>query len=188
MSDNNANCADGERDTCTLDSANTRSTAPGSAAEGNGAAPDSGSVQAVKNKGGRPKGAKRGVNKLTQSELAMVVTDYARGLPQTEIAAKMGLSDSGVSQVLAKFAPMFAELGNVKEFREAKADVYDALQLQALKSMSDPDKHASATLRDLAVAADVLQRNSRLERGMSTNNLSVQTTVTVRSTLPDTSD
>lgn len=128
-----------------------------------------------KGKAGRPKGVKRAASKLTQGELATVVLDYARGMQQGEIARKMGVSDSAVSLILDKFKPAFAELHNVEEYRKAKADILDSVQLQTLKSMSDPEKQASANLGHLANAFDVLNKHARLERGLSTQNVSTQT-------------
>lgn len=127
-----------------------------------------------KGKGGRPKGVKRAASKLTQGELATVVLDYARGMQQGEIARKMGVSDSAVSLILDKFKPAFAELHNVEEYRKAKADILDSVQLQTLKSMSDPEKQASANLGHLANAFDVLNKHARLERGLSTQNVATQ--------------
>jgi len=128
-----------------------------------------------KNKGGRPKGVKRAASKLTQGELATVVLDYARGVQQREIAHKFGISDGAVSLILDKFKPAFAELGNVEEYRKAKANILDSVQLQTLKSMADPEKHAAANLGQLSVAFDVLNKHGRLERGLSTQNVATQT-------------
>lgn len=128
-----------------------------------------------KNKGGRPKGVKRAINKLTQGELATAVIDFARGIPQREIATKLGVSDSAISLVLDKFKPAFSEIANVEEYRKVKADILDSVQLQTLKSMSDPEKQASANLGHLANAFDVLNKHARLERGLSTQNVATQT-------------
>ena len=128
----------------------------------------------VKRKGGRPKGVKRAASKLTQGELATVVLDYARGMEQRQIAQKMGVSDAAVSQILDKFKPAFGELHNVEEYRKAKADILDSVQLQTLKSMTCPEKQASANLAQLSVAFDVLNKHGRLERGQSTSNVATQ--------------
>jgi predicted transcriptional regulator len=132
----------------------------------------------VKRKGGRPRGVKRAVKKLSQGELATLVLDYAKGLPQREIAQKMGISDAAVTQVLEKFKPAFSELMNVEEYRKAKASIIESVQLQTLKSMADPEKHASAHLGHLSAQFDILNKHGRLERGQSTANVQ-QSMVTV---------
>lgn len=130
---------------------------------------------AEKGKRGRPKGAKRSAKKLTQNELATVVLDYARGTPQHEIAGKFGVSESAVSLILEKFKPAFAELGNVEEYRKAKADLLDSTSLAVLKEISNPSKILDSDLRALSFSYDVLNKHSRLERNLSTSNVSQQT-------------
>ena len=128
----------------------------------------------LKRKAGRPKGVKRAAKKLTQSELANVVLDYARGAPQHEIASKFGVSESAVSLILDKFKPAFSELGNVEEYRRAKADLLDSASLSVLKEISNPQKIADSPLRDLSYSYDVINKHARLEKGLSTSNTAVQ--------------
>jgi len=106
-----------------------------------------------------------------------VVLDYARGIKQGEIALKMGVSDSAISLILDKFKPAFAELANVEEYRKARTELLESVQLQTLKSIACPDRQASANISQLAVALDVISKNARLERGLSTANVSTQNTV-----------
>jgi transposase len=128
-------------------------------------------VVPVKKKAGRPKGVKRAAKKLSQGELATMVLDYAKGLPQREIAQKMGVSDSAVTLILEKFKPAFSELVNVEEYRKAKANIIESVQLQTLKSMSCPERQASANIAQLSTAFDILNKHGRLERGQSTQNV-----------------
>lgn len=123
---------------------------------------------------GRPVGAKRSAKRLTQNELATVVLDFARGTPQHEIAGKFGVSESAVSLILEKFKPAFAELGNVEEYRKAKADLLDSTSLAVLKEISNPVKILDSDLKALSVSFDILNKHSRLERGLSTNNVAQQ--------------
>jgi len=125
-------------------------------------------------KRGRPVGAKRSAKRLTQNELATVVLDYTRGTPQHEIASKFGVSESAVSLILEKFKPAFAELGNVEEYRKAKADLLDSTSLAVLKEIANPSKILESDLRTLSVSYDVLNKHARLERGLSTQNVATQ--------------
>jgi len=134
----------------------------------------------AKNKGGRPKGVKRSIKKLTQGELATVVLDYARGVKQAEIASKFGVSEAAVSTVLDKFKPAFAELQNVESYRKAKSDLLDSAGLVILKEIVNPTKIEAADIRALACSYDIVNKHGRLERGESTSNVAQQTvTVTV---------
>lgn len=134
----------------------------------------------VKNKGGRPKGVKRSIKRLTQGELATVVLDYARGVKQHEIAQKFGVSESAVSTVLDKFKPAFSELQNVEQYRRAKSDLLDSAGLAILKEIVNPSKIEQADIRALSCSFDIVNKHGRLERGESTSNVAQQSiTVTV---------
>lgn len=126
-------------------------------------------------KAGRPKGVKRSAKKLRQHEIALITTDYARGMKQGEIAKKFGISDASVSMILAQFKPFFAELGNVEEYRRVKSDIIDSASLSVLKELSNPSKIAESPLRELSYTYDVLNKHSRLERNLSTSNVATQT-------------
>ena len=128
----------------------------------------------VKKKAGRPKGVKRSAKKLRQHEIALITTDYARGMKQCEIAKKFGVSDASVSMILAQFKPFFAELENVESYRQAKSDILDSASLAVLKEISNPAKILDSDLRALSVSYDILNKHSRLERGLSTNNVAQQ--------------
>lgn len=128
-----------------------------------------------KNKGGRPKGVKRSIKKLTQGELATVVLDYARGVKQGEIAQKFGVSEAAVSTVLDKFKPAFSELQNVESYRKAKSDLLDSAGLAVLREIVNPSKIEAADIRALACTYDIVNKHGRLERGESTQNVSQQT-------------
>lgn len=137
-------------------------------------------IKAPKNKGGRPKGVKRSIKKLTQGELANVVLDFARGVDQRQIATKNGVSESAISLVLEKFKPAFAELHNVEEYRKAKGMILDSVALATLKGISNPAKLEDAPLNQLAYVFDVVGKHSRLEAGLSTQNVATQTQISVK--------
>lgn len=124
-----------------------------------------------KNKGGRPKGVKRAMSKLTQGELATAVVDFAKGIPQREIASKLGVSESAISMVLDKFKPAFSEIANVEEYRKVKGQILDSVALATLKQISNPEKLEAAPLRDLGYCFDIVGKHSRLEAGLSTSNI-----------------
>ena len=132
-------------------------------------------VKPIKNKGGRPKGAKRAPTKLSQREIASAVIDYARGVEQREIAKKLGVGDSAVSMLLDKFKPAFQELVNVEEYRKVKGEILDSVQLAALKELSNPGRLEEAPVNQLAYVVDITGKHSRLEQGLSTSNVATQT-------------
>lgn len=133
----------------------------------------------VKKRAGRPKGVKRSAKKLTQGELATVVLDFARGVEQRQIATKMGVSESAISLIVDKFKPAFAEMHNVEEYRKVKGQILDSVALATLKHISNPDKLEQAPLRDLGYTFDIVGKHSRLEAGLSTQNVSTQSQIKV---------
>lgn len=134
----------------------------------------------VKKKAGRPKGVKRSAKKLTQGELANVVLDFARGVGQREIASKMGVSESAISLIVDKFKPAFSEIQNVEEYRKAKGMILDSVALATLKGISNPTKLEDAPINQLAYVFDVVGKHSRLEAGLSTQNVATQTQINVK--------
>jgi predicted transcriptional regulator len=121
-----------------------------------------------KNKGGRPRGAKRAVGRLTQGELATAVVDFAKGIPQREIATKLGVSESAISTVLDKFKPAFSEIANVEEYRKVKSEILDSVSLATLKQLSNQQRLDEAPLNQLAYTFDIIAKHSRLEQGKAT--------------------
>lgn len=129
----------------------------------------------VKRKAGRPKGVKRAASKLRQHEISLIATDYARGMKQTEIAKKFGISDASVSAIISQFKPLFKELGNVEDYRKVKSEILDSASLAVLKEIVNPEKIQAGDIRALACSYDILNKHSRLERGESTSNVQQQT-------------
>jgi transcriptional regulator with XRE-family HTH domain len=103
-----------------------------------------------------------------------VVLDFAKGIPQREIAAKLGVSESAISLIVDKFKPAFAEIQNVEEYRKVKGQILDSVALATLKQISNPDKLEAAPLRDLGYCFDIVGKHSRLELGLSTSNVATQ--------------
>ena len=89
-----------------------------------------------------------------------------------QIAKLVECDPANVHRVLDKFRTKFSNL-ELSDFQESKANVYDALQLRALMSVSD-DVLAKTPVRDLAVAAGIWEDKARVIRGQATQiNVSV---------------
>lgn len=113
--------------------------------------------------------------KATRKQIAQIIDRAARGVPMTEIAQTIGVTQPCVQQILDEFTPIFRELPNLEKFRTIRADVLDAASLTCLRSAmraaENPD-HPPA-LHHAAGAFERFYRASRLERGLSTDNKSV---------------
>lgn len=97
--------------------------------------------------------------------------DYPE-LSEAQIAKRVGCDPANVHRVLTRF------LGNnsqseLANYQESKADIYDALQLRSLASITDDDL-VNASVRDRAVAAGIWEDKARVIRGQATQiNVSV---------------
>ena len=93
-------------------------------------------------------------------------------LGSTDIAQMVGCGETTVRTVLATFRRDTSEEA-LREFQESKADVYDAIQLRILASLS-PEKIEKAKLLESVTAAAILQDKSQVLRGQpSTINMNV---------------
>ena len=123
---------------------------------------------------------KRGIARLSRKSQAEIVYEHAKGTPSYELAAIYGVSDATISMLLARFKPLFQDIDKVKDYRQIQTELLDATGLQVLKSMNDTAKHDSASLAELARAYDVVNKHSRLTKGLSTSNVSEKSESIVR--------
>jgi hypothetical protein len=87
-------------------------------------------------------------------------------LSESQIARHVGCSPSNVHQVLKSFLVDRSE-AELRNFQANKADIYDAVQLRALGSVTNVKlRKASAT--SLITAAAILQDKASLLRGQAT--------------------
>jgi hypothetical protein len=93
-------------------------------------------------------------------------------LSDSKIAARVGCHPSLVSRVLAKFLGDHTQ-EELKDFQDNKANLFDALQLRTLMSITDEDI-AKAPLLPRITGAAILEDKGRTIRGLATQvNVSV---------------
>ena len=83
------------------------------------------------------------------------------------------MSTGAISALDNMFKPLLEHIKNVQGYRVQRADILDAAHMMAIQSLSNPQKHADASLNQAAYAAEVLYKMSRLEQNKSTSNSSV---------------
>lgn len=98
----------------------------------------------------------------------------AQGHGVATIAKATGTSPKTVRTRIRAMKDVFVELPNVAKYRRAKADVLSAVELAALKRAGE--KMGTASVRDAIYAFDKISHAGRLERGQSTENISIQFT------------
>jgi hypothetical protein len=87
-------------------------------------------------------------------------------LSNSEIARAVGCSVQNVSCVLQSFLAGTSP-DTLREFQESKADVYDALQLRMLGSLTQ-DKIDKSKPMEIITGAAILEDKARLVRGQAT--------------------
>lgn len=93
-------------------------------------------------------------------------------LSEAEIAKVANCDPANVHRVLSRFRTTYSQ-SELADFQESKAEIYDAMQLRALGSITD-ESLQNASVRDLAVAAGIWEDKARVIRGQATSiNVSV---------------
>jgi hypothetical protein len=92
--------------------------------------------------------------------------DYPE-LSEGQIAKVVGCNPANVHRVLKRFLGKKQTQDDLRQFQEDKANIYDALQHQALMSVTAA-KLSKTPVRDLAVAAGIWEDKARLIRGQAT--------------------
>ena len=88
-------------------------------------------------------------------------------LSQRELAKELKVSRNTVSKALDKVSDY---KGEIELFRKQRGDILDAKQALILGAINSK-KVGEAKLRDLAVAAGILFDKNRLERNLSSSNI-----------------
>jgi hypothetical protein len=110
---------------------------------------------------------------LSQTAIAEVLQRTVSGQSRATVAEAVGITRTGVHEIISKFKGVFTALDQVPDFRAVKAELLDAGQLTLLHSMMDKQKLADASLYQVAQAFDILYKACRLEQGKSTSNQAV---------------
>lgn len=94
-----------------------------------------------------------------------------RGLTYQEIGDKFGVSKQAAHQALSKFTKLIDNPQLVKSYKNNKADMLEALELELVIDLADKDKRDKASLNNIAYAVKNINEMIRLERGQSTQNV-----------------
>lgn len=92
-------------------------------------------------------------------------------LSRAEIARKVGCDPARVTQVLNRFLNDNGE-EDLRGFQSNQADIYDAIRLRALSSLTD-DKMAKSSASQLAILIGIMHDKAALCRGQATSHVAV---------------
>lgn len=88
-------------------------------------------------------------------------------LSDAKIAARVGCDPANVHRVLTRFLGAHTE-EDLRAFQNNKADIFDAIQLRSLKSITDDDI-AKAPLMARVTSAAILEDKARTIRGQASS-------------------
>lgn len=92
--------------------------------------------------------------------------DTYPSMPPSVIARKVGCGQDHVAHVLRRYVKS-CSLDELKDFRENKTDILEAVQHRALSSLTD-EHFAKASLQQIITSAAILQDKIALMNGMPT--------------------
>lgn len=135
--------------------------------------------------GTKGKGTRRRVNGK-HSHTAQTIQLFVAGMQPSEIAEIQAIPIRTVEQRLVGFDVVLREIKNLETYRAKKADIIEAAEALCLKSVVE--KLPDATCREATYAYDRIYNSGRLERNLSTANISNKITAELtycRPQLPD---
>jgi len=92
-------------------------------------------------------------------------------LSYRDIADKLGVSKSAVHQALQRFHKLITNPESVIAYRENKANLLDAVELELVSNLADSEKLKKASINNLAYSISQIDHIKRLERNQSTANI-----------------
>ena len=101
-------------------------------------------------------------------DLAEVLRYRLKGYTQADIAAKLDIAPSTVSQRLSTFGMMF-DVDAVKAYKTSRVEILTATEAMLLSELWDPTRRAKASLNNLAYAYAQIHNSRRLEEGVATS-------------------
>lgn len=105
-------------------------------------------------------------NKGTAPRIRRMKLQYPE-LSEGQIAKRVGCSPANVHNVLKRFLGQEHAEFDLKEYQESKADIYDAIQMRTLVSITNADI-AKAPLMARVTSAAILEDKARTIRGQAT--------------------
>ena len=112
--------------------------------------------------------------KLSNDEIKKALNLSLKGVGPTDIAQVIGVTSRCVHDILDRHRSMIEsvpELLEVNSYANLRTDLFSAAELKTLRSMMDADKHAKASLGQVATAFKTLHTARRLEENLSTENV-----------------
>lgn len=99
---------------------------------------------------------------------------YKHGLSYQQIADRFQVSKQAVHQRLVKISEFLPDKEEIEVYRQLKTEMLDALEYKVYTKMLDENKLKDASFNNLAYGFQQICTQNRLEKGLSTSNVDIQ--------------
>lgn len=130
-------------------------------------------VATVNSKNTRVKVYRKSIEKLGVGKTIKAMSLITQGKTNTEVMDLLKIDEKACNYIRSQFVHIQEEINNVAEYRKTRANILDAIHASILKKLSDPEKLNAASAKDLGWVAESIHKQSRLERGESTENKAI---------------
>lgn len=97
---------------------------------------------------------------------------FVHELPQADIARYFSVVPSAVDAALHPFKEILKSNTTLEAFRNQKSNVLDSLEMKMLQELVNEKRLKKATTGNIAYSYDKIATHNRLEKGLSTSNVS----------------
>ena len=101
-------------------------------------------------------------------DLADILRYKLRGYTQTDIAAKLGVTQTTISQRLSGLSMLF-DVDAITAYKTSRVQMLTATEAMLLSELWDPVRRAKASLNNVAYAYAQIHNSRRLEEGIATS-------------------
>ena len=113
-------------------------------------------------------------NKINRIDTSKLLKQYfIYGLPEAEISRMQCVSREAVNRALKPFKQLISNPDSLRAYQDNRSLVFDAIEHEMTSLIVDGDKKKKATLGNVAYALDKVYNINRLEKGLSTQNVSI---------------
>jgi len=119
------------------------------------------------------KNYRKSLEKLGVGKTIKAMSLITQGKSDQEVINELNIDNRAIEYIRDQFRFIQKEISNVAEYRKTRANILDALHQKILEKMSEPERLDAASVKDLGWVAESIHKQSRLERGESTENKAI---------------
>ncbi len=99
---------------------------------------------------------------------------FKHEMPEADIARYFHVSPSGIFQALKPFKEIMKSNAILEAYNSNKSKILDSIEVRMLKELVNEKRLKKATTGNIAYSFDKIATHNRLEKGLSTSNVSYE--------------